>query len=153
MAYFQNPEVTLEVPDDWLDQTAVVYAERIARGLPATVSLVRVPISSADSLQLRVKAVLKKLVAELPDAKILEQNWLVINTVPAAQILVTWEHPSESMMQLYTLFVRDGTFWAFTATVPSARIASMDPILQGVIGSLKITKPQQPLELVVPRDV
>ena len=146
MAYFQNPEVTFEVPDDWVDQTAVVYAERAVKGLPATISLVRTPIPASDTLRARATAVTRKLVAELPEAKILEENWLVINTVPAVQLLAEWKHPAGPMMQLITLFVREGTFWSFTATVPSERLAHVDPIFQGVLVSLRITKPQEPEE-------
>jgi len=150
MAYFQNPEVSFEVPDDWVDQTAVVYAERVGIGLPSTISLCRNAMPGSDTLQSRASAVSRKLVAELPDAKILEENWLTINTVPAVQLLVEWKHHAGALTQLITLFVRDGTFWSFTATVPSDRLGAIDPILQAVLSSLQVTKPQQPLELVIP---
>lgn len=143
MAYFQNPEVTFEVPDDWVDQTAVVYAERGVKGIPATISLVRNSLPASGTLEARAAAVSRKLFAELPEAKILEETRITIDAVPAVQLLVSWKHPApEAITQLITLFMREGTFWSFTASVPSSRIDAVDPILQNVLVSLKITKPR-----------
>ena len=143
MAYFQNPEVSFEVPDDWVDQTAVVYVERIRRGIPASVTLVRNAISAADSLEARARDTVRRLTTQVPGTVVLEQNAINIGgTVPAVQLLLQCKHSLESVTQLITLFVRDGTFWALTATSPTARLETLDPIFEHVLGSLHVAKPQ-----------
>ena len=141
MARFQNAEVTFEVPDDWVDQTAVIYAERVGKGIPATVALVRNAFPPSGTLEERVAAVTRKLFTELARPRSRRRTGLSIDSVPAVQLLVEWKHPAaESITQLITLFLRDDTFWSFTATVPSKRIDAVDWILQKVMSSLRIAK-------------
>lgn len=142
MARFESPQVSFEVPDDWVDQTVAAWVEPDGPEIPASVSLTRDFSPTTDTLEGRADAVLRSLKARLPEVNLFERTGVVLGgTVPAVQLLLEWAHARGKVTQLVTLFLRDGTFWSFTASVPSARLEELEPIMQQVLGSLAIEPP------------
>lgn len=138
MPRFENPHVSFEVPDDWIEHTSVVYRERVDGVLPAVISLVRNPLRG-ETLEAAATRIERRYVTDVPATKILERNaFLLHDVLPAIQLLLECRHPAGAMTQLVTIFVREETLWTFTASIPSARLMRLDPLVQRVLASLEV---------------
>ena len=135
--FVEYGSVGIEVPDDWTDRSTATWAEppRSDGGLGAVIMLARDVARPDDTLENRIVWALRKTEG-LPQVVLLERNpFQLPDGTQAMQLLVEWAHPAGKMIELVSLFLRRGIFWSFVASVPSARLDELDPIMQRVLGS------------------
>ena len=139
MAAYHTDELTLEVPDDWVDRSINLFVSGAGSRAPVSVVVTRDPLGG-EELAAFVSRQLGELKKKLPKLLLLGQRDRRVGPLFGLEARLQWLHQGSLMYQHQVYVPYYGEALIFTASSAAKLAPQCDASLDQIIASIKLRK-------------